>query len=257
MTRPARRPLLATVLATVLASALATVAMLPMAASAASAAIPVTGSGRVVEETRGVGEFRAVRLSGPIDVVVTQGSSPSVRVSADDNLLPVVETVVEGSGDDATLQVRIKRGHDIRSFKQLRVAVVTAALRGATVAGSGQIDVQSFRTPSLAVAVAGSGSVRLQGVTADDLGARIAGSGDVSGHGSAGKLAVSIAGSGDVKLDDLRADDVKVSISGSGDAAVQAVKTLAVSIAGSGDVVYRGDAAVKTSIAGSGSVRRR
>ncbi len=254
MTRSARRPLLATVLATVLASALATVAVLPMAASAATS---VTGSGRVVEEVRSVGEFRAVRLAGPIDVVVTQGTSPSVRVSADDNLQPIVETVVEGGGDDATLQVRIKRGHDIRSFRQLRVAVVTASLSRAAVAGSGQIEVQSFRTPSLAVAVAGSGGVRLQGVTADDLGARIAGSGDVSGHGSAGKLVVSIAGSGDVKLDDLRADDVKVSISGSGDAAVQAVKTLAVSIAGSGDVVYRGDATVKTSIAGSGSVRRR
>lgn len=238
--------------AILLAPLLGALAALPATAFAATA-----GSGKTATETRSVGEFQAVKTAGAINLVVKQGAQTSVEVSADDNLLPLLETVVEGSGDSATLVVRWKRGESIYSRGSASVHIVTPRLSLVSAAGSGDIQVQGFQTPALQVAVAGSGNARLDNLSTEDLGIRISGSGDVAGQGRAGKMKVNIAGSGSVKLTELKSDDVSVSIAGSGDAAVNAEKTLSVSIAGSGDVTYTGAAMVKSSVAGSGSVKRK
>lgn len=216
-----------------------------------------SGSGKTASESRSVGEFQAVKSAGSIDLVVRQGAQTSVQVSADDNLLPLLETVVEGSGDSATLVVRWKRGESIYHRGRAAVSIVTPKLSLVSAAGSGDIQVQGFQTPALQVSVAGSGNAKLDNLSTDDLGIRISGSGDVAGQGRAAKMKVNIAGSGSVKLTELKSDDVSVSIAGSGDAAVNAEKTLSVSIAGSGDVTYTGAAMVKSSVAGSGSVKRK
>lgn len=238
--------------AVLLAPLLGALTVLPACAVAATA-----GSGKTATETRSVGEFQAVKTAGAIDLTVKQGAQTSVQVSADDNLLPLLETVVEGSGDNATLLVRWKRGESVYSRGSASVQIVTPRLSLVSAAGSGDIQVQGFQTPALQVAVAGSGNAKLDNLSTEDLGIRISGSGDVAGQGRAAKMKVNIAGSGSVKLTELKSDDVSVSIAGSGDAAVNAEKTLAVSIAGSGDVTYTGAAMVKSSVAGSGSVKRK
>ena len=228
-------------------------ALLPTRSLAAT-----TGSGTNITQPRTVAEFQAVALGGSVDLVVRQGAQQSVQVQADDNLLALLETVVESGGDKGpTLYVRWKKGESMRTRSKVLVTVVTPKLSALSVAGSGDVRLETFSTPSLQVSLSGSGDARLESLTTDELGIRIAGSGNVSAKGSAGKLKVSIAGSGDVRLSELKSDDVTVSIAGSGDAAVQAQRTLSVSIAGSGDVSYTGNASVKSSVAGSGSVTKK
>lgn len=248
---PTRRAALVT---TLLCGLSAAALLQPTAALAAG----TQGSGRVASESRTVGDFQAIALSGAMDLVVRQGTPPSLQVQADDNLLPLLETVVEPGRHGATLQVRWKAGtYNMKQRSKVRVTAVVPQLSALSAAGAGDLKVESFKTPSLQLALSGTGEVRLDDLSADELGVRISGSGSVAGKGAAAKVKINIAGSGDVRLLDLRADDVTVSIAGSGDAAVNAHKTLQVSIAGSGDVVYTGDAEVKRSVAGSGSVRKK
>jgi len=215
------------------------------------------GSGKVAAETRTVPRFEAISTSGAIDLQVSQGAQQSLQVQADDNLLPLLETVVETHNGVPTLNVRWKHGETIRSRSKVTLIVVVPRLSALSASGSGDMRVESFTTPALQVALSGSGGARLQNLSTDDLGIHVAGSSDVSGSGKTGKLKVSIAGSGDVRLIALHADDVQVRIAGSGDAAVFADKTLDVRIAGSGDVTYTGNAALKSSVAGSGNVVRK
>jgi carbon monoxide dehydrogenase subunit G len=256
-----RRAALVTTLigALALTSALAAV-FTPGPAYAAS----VQGSGNSATETRTLEAFEAVSLSGAMDLVVRQGAQQSVQVQADDNLLPMLETLVESGRNGNTLKVRWKRDsgwgggwQNIQTRSKVLITVVVPKLSAVAVAGSGDVRVETFSTPSLQLSLSGSGDARLDGLTTDELGVRVSGSGDVSGKGTAAKVKISIAGSGDVRLSEMRADEVTVSIAGSGDAAVNAQKALSVSIAGSGDVSYTGDAQVKSSVAGSGSVRRK
>jgi hypothetical protein len=233
--------------------ALLTLAWLPLASQAAG----TVGSGRLASETRELPEFQAVELSGSMDLKIRQGTPQSVQVEADDNLLPLLETVVEGTGAQARLAIRWKRGQSIRTRAKVLVTVVVPMLNAAALKGSGDLQIDAFNTPALKLSLAGAGDVRIKDLSTEDLQLSLSGSGDVAGQGKARKLKISIAGSGDVRLAELESDEVRVSIAGSGDAAVNAQKSLDVSIAGSGDVSYVGNPAVKSSVAGSGSVSKR
>ncbi len=217
----------------------------------------VVGSGQTATEARNLADFQAIALAGSMDLLVRQGPTQSVQVEADDNLLPLLETVVETRNSVPTLVVRWKRGESYRTRGKVRVTVVVPRLSAVAAAGSGDITLEALNTPALNVVLSGSSDVRFSGLATDDLSVRISGSGDARGSGKARRLSVAISGSGNVKTPDLSADDVSISIAGSGDADVNAQKTLDVSVAGSGSVVYSGGAAVKSSIAGSGSVKRK
>ena len=233
---------------------LAAAGLLPLAAQAER----VSGSGRTSTEQRSLPPFQGVALSGSMDLVVRQGSTQQVEVTVDDNLLPFLETEVTGSGADARLQVRWKRGMSIYTKTDARIHVTVPRLTSLAASGSGDMTVEPFETPSLSISISGSSDTRLQKLTTAALQISISGSGDVEGAGSATRLKIGIAGSGDVKLREMKSDEVSVNIAGSGDASVHADKALEVRIAGSGDVVYTGNAAtVNAKVAGSGSVNKR
>lgn len=218
----------------------------------------VVGSGTQASETRAVGEFDAIATDGSMDLEVRQAAKEAVEVQADDNLLPLIETVVEPRSAGRTLFVRFKRGESISHRKPVRVRIDVVKLGSIAMAGSGDVLVRALKTPELKLSISGSSDAKLEGLEAEAFELRISGSGDVVGSGKARSVKVSIAGSGDANLQALVADDVNVRIAGSGDASVTANRSLDVSVAGSGDVVYGGSASqVKASTAGSGSISKR
>ena len=186
-------------------------------------------------------------------VVLRQGTREGVAVSADDNLLPLIETTVERG----TLKIGPKKGTSYSTRNPVTVTVDFVTLKELTVGGSGDVVAQGIKAAALDVAIGGSGSVRFPDLQARTLSLAIGGSGDFETSGRAQKFSIGVGGSGSVRADRLDADEVSVSIGGSGDASVRANRTLDVSVGGSGDVVYSGDAVVKASIAGSGSVKKR
>lgn len=223
-------------------------------AFAAPAGARTVGNGQVVTEARQVPEFDGVSTAGSIDLVVRQAATQAVELQGDSNLLPLVETVVEGR----KLVVRWKRGESVSHRQPLVVRIDAVKLATLASAGSGDITVDGVKTPALKVSLSGSADARLKDLATEQLEIVVAGSSDVRAAGSARQLTVRIAGSGDVHLADLVADEVRIKIAGSGDASVRAEKSLEVSIAGSGDVTWTGAATqVKSSTAGSGTVTRR
>jgi Putative auto-transporter adhesin, head GIN domain len=232
---------------------MATALMLPPAAHAAT-----VGSGKAATESRAVSGFQAISLRGSIDVLVRQGNSEGVTVRADDNILPLVQTVVEGTGDTRSLRIQFNSGESVRTNTRVVVTVDVVKLEAIASSGSGDITIEALKTPTLMMSISGSSDAALRQLDTERLSISMAGSGDVQASGRATRLEVSIAGSGDVRTRELLASDVSVSIAGSGDASVTAQRTIGVAIAGSGDVEYGGGAILaKRSIAGSGSVRQR
>lgn len=216
------------------------------------------GSGNVVAQTRALSDFQAIKVSGSMQVRIRQAASEAVEVKVDDNLQPLLETVIESTSEGRTLHVRWKRGENVRFRGEPVVSIDVVKLSAVSSQGSGDVAIDTLVTPALSLALSGSGDAQLKSVSADELSVRVAGSGDVRGGGKAQRLKIAIAGSGDVQLMDMKADSVSISIAGSGDAAVHADKALSVSIAGSGDVTYTGaTTSVSSKVAGSGSIQRR
>lgn len=220
-------------------------------------AATVTGSGTAAREARPVGDFQAIELHGDFDLTVRQTSRTAVEVSADDNLLPLIETEVVDGRHGRTLRIGWKRNTSVRPRVDTQVTVDVVQLRALSSHGSGDVVISALATPVFSLVLAGSGDARLARLAADELSVTLAGSGDVSVSGRATRAKLSIAGSGDISAAELASDEVTVSIAGSGDARVHAERSLAVSIAGSGDVVHSGPATPRSSIAGSGGVRKR
>ena len=191
---------------------------------------PVAGSGVAKTEPRDVGEFDKIHVNGSPNVNIVIGPERSVSVTADDNLLAVIDTVVE----DGTLVIGGNQGFRTRLGVTVQITV-----------------------PALThVAVHGSGDVTVKQLDAEKFKAEIQGSGDISVAGRAEELEVEIQGSGDVKLDELAAKRAAVEVQGSGDSTIKVSDELTVHTAGSGDVKYMGDPKVTKTGDASGDVKK-
>lgn len=213
----------------------------------------VAGSGIAGSVKRELAPFHdiSVSLHGRIELI--QGNTEGVVVEADDNLLPLIETVVSGG----QLRIRTAKGVNLPGNAKIKVTVHVRNIDKLSLAGSADLTAARLASPKLAGSIAGSGSITIKDLQSDDLSVSIAGSGSFDAQGNAKAMDVSIAGSGDVSTAKLSTQDVKVSIAGSGDATVWARKALSVSIAGSGEVRYYGEANLRdASTRGSGRVKQ-
>lgn len=206
---------------------------------------------------RPVGDFEAISLRAPVQVLLRQAAQPGVVVHAGEAVQPLVETAVVDGAQGRTLEIRIKRGAELPWAAQVRVVVDVTSLRRLAIAGSGDVSGSGLRADRLEVGIAGSGDARLSDVQVRELDLKISGSGDITVSGRADRLGASIAGSGDIDAAALEAQDATVRIAGSGDAHVRATATLEVNIVGSGDVTYSGQPRLTQRIVGSGDLLQR
>jgi hypothetical protein len=200
-----------------------------------------------------VGAFDRIELAGSPDVTVVVGGAPSVRAEGDTRRLEKLEVKVE-NGVLHIGQKKTKFFGWSSDRPPLTIRVTTPSLRGAEVAGSGNIRVDKVTGDDFQGAIAGSGELELGHLQAKMARFAIAGSGNVRAAGQADMAEYTIAGSGDVQAQNLEARRAKVSIAGSGNVQAKAMETADVEIMGSGDVVVSGTAKCSVSKAGSGNV---
>jgi len=211
----------------------------------------VSGSGRMVDVTRQVGAFSTLRLDSSVDVHAHPGPTPSVTVHADDNIEPLIETVIEGDA----LVVRMQKGGSYSTRRNVVVDVVFSSLTAAQQHGSGDLVIDRLSGPKFESTIAGSGDLQIDNASLGAFAVNIAGSGDVVLSGTADEARYGVAGSGDIDARNFAAKKVAVSISGSGDAHVNATEAIDARVAGSGEVRYSGHPRdVSRRVSGSGSV---
>ena len=206
------------------------------ASLALSSCVAVRGSGKKAEETRTVPSFSAISLSGgyEIDVESSPGQTGevSLRMSGDDNLLPLVQTNVAAG----------KLSVDSKEPLWPDLPITLAAKTG----------------PITSLEVSGSGEGRVVGLSGDKVVIDISGSGKLELKGKVKELLLDVAGSGDIDAVGVEAEVVTIDIAGSGEAKVCASAKLAVDISGSGKVEYHCDPKeVVQDIAGSGELVKR
>jgi Putative auto-transporter adhesin, head GIN domain len=202
-----------------------------------------------------VGAFDRISLTGSSNVVVTVGAAPSVRAEGDTALLEKLEIKVE----NGILRIGYKKGNWSfgrgKDHGPVTVHVSTAALRGAEIAGSGDMKIDKVQSEAFVAEIAGSGELEVGALAARRTSFSIAGNGDVRVAGAADSTDISIAGNGDVRAGGLEVKRASVSIAGSGNVETRATQSASVDIMGSGDVVVTGGAKCSVNKMGSGNVR--
>lgn len=186
------------------------------------------GSGHSVTVQRAVAPFTAVELAGANLVVVEAGTTQSVAVTGDDNLVDRVTTVVR----DGRLVI-----DDTGSFTTkapMRVAVTVPTLDR--------------------VELSGDGTVSVTGVAGDVFSAELTGDGTLLASGVSRRVTGVLEGDGTLDLHSLVATDGVARLDGTGTIRVHATATLEATLTGTGTILYGGDPTVTMRNTGTGTV---
>ena len=211
------------------------------------------GGGPVTQRSFDLAGFDAVGLAGSPNVLVTVGGAHSVRAEGDAETLDRLELRVE----DGTLKIGTKKGSwSVGWTNRARtiIHVTVPALRGVSVAGSGDIRVDRVQGEAFEASVAGSGDIELAQLQVGSANFSVAGSGNIKARGTAQQASASVAGSGDIDAGALQSRTATASVMGSGDVRLAATETANISIMGSGDVYVSGPARCSINKRGSGEV---
>ena len=170
---------------------------------AASAATSACGHNRTIDagpnvsRNYQVGNFQQIEVAGPYDVDVKTGPQVSVSANGGEKLLD--KTVVEVRGDK--LVIGPQEHHSLfhwgwTSNGKAKFTVTVPQLHGATIAGSGNINVDQVQGDRFEGTVAGSGGLGIGKLDVQTLKLAIAGSGGVkASQGKAQAAEYEIAGS--------------------------------------------------------------
>jgi hypothetical protein len=212
--------------------------------------------GPVVQRSFQVGNFTEVEVAGPFDVDIRTGGNPGVSARGNRALIDRLEVEVRGN----KLVIHPKSEHRWfggwhSTVGKGSISVTVPMIEAATLAGSGDLNVDNVRGDRFDGKIAGSGGLKLGTVEVGTLKLGIAGSGGATaGQGKAQQAEYEIAGSGNVDAQTLQVQTLKVSIAGAGDVKAHASGTADVSIMGAGDVTVMGGAKCDAHKMGSGNV---
>lgn len=213
----------------------------------------IHGNGNLTTVTRSVSSAHIIEAHSFFDVEIVHGSSPSVKIEADDNLMQYILT----DNEDGKLVIHTKDHVGLSSNNKIKVYVTTDKVEGVSLSGSGNVtsDEKLTGADHLNLSITGSGSMKLE-VNTPDVEAHISGSGDISLAGEVKNSKITITGSGNYKAENLQAENAEVHVTGNGNVNVAASQKLEVHITGSGDVYYKGSPSIEQHITGSGNIKQ-
>lgn len=189
----------------------------------------VTGSGRVVTQQRAVGNFSRIELRGSTDIEVRLGAAPSLAVRADDNIVQMITTRVEGG----TLVVDTRGSYRTRNSPRAFVTVPNIDYLGSR--GSGNADIAGVANRRIELQLQGSGNIKALGRTEE--------------------VKVALRGSGNIDARQLTAGIADVQLTGSGNVYVVTNGVLNGRAVGSGNIYVEGQPGVRNvKESGSGNV---
>ena len=222
-------------------------------AAVTGAAAAAVSPAWAAERSFTVTSFEEIEVAGPFDVVVNVGKGQSVRAVGDADDLDRLK--VEVSGRELRIGSKERRWTDWSRSEPIKIWITVPALRAASIAGSGDMQIDRVKGDSFAASIAGSGDLTVATLSTTNANFSVAGSGDLTASGSCRAAKVSIAGSGDVNIGGLRCQSLNASIAGSGAINANATEAAKLSVMGSGDITVSGGAKCDVSKMGSGSVR--
>ena len=209
----------------------------------------IEGSGTLAEETRTTSAFDVVELSMPGTLHIESGASVSLRVSAEDNLLPYIETDTGGG----KLQIRTRPGINVRARLPIDFYLTVPSLDGMRTTSSGNIEAADLVTTHFQAAITSSGSITLQGLQAETLEVEISSSGGVTILGGAVESqTIRISSSGEYLAKQLQSAEASVRLASSGTATLRVSDRLDGSLTSSGNLYYLGSPQVSVNTDSSG-----
>lgn len=202
-------------------------------------------------QVRQVEAFTSISVGGALNVIITQGSQPTVVVAASDvKLRDKIFTRVE----DGTLHLGMSGNHFNTNGRQwMRVYIAVPDLKKIGAGGASDVLIEGiFKAANLEIALSGASDFRGH-IEGDRLKLAASGSSDIDIKGKADRVEVALSGASDLNGRGLVARVCEIGASGSSDAQISITEQIKASASGSCDIIYYGNPKVKDHAATRGA----
>lgn len=232
------------------------------------------GSGRMITEQRPVSGISGVSLAAEGELFIEMGNAESLRIEAEDNLIPRIQTEVR----DGLLTIQTQTTSNVFFTQPVRYYLTVKNLSSISISSSGDIHAPDLKSDRFSINVSSSGNLKMGNLHTEDLSVNISSSGDVTmgvlnaglidvnisssgnltiGGGEAKRQNIESSSSGDYRAQNLASDEAVVELSSSGNADIRARDRLSAALSSSGDVRYWGNPSVNINKSSSGDLIRR
>jgi hypothetical protein len=206
-------------------------------------------------QKRNVSSFRAIEVSGGIDLYLSQGDEAvAVSASKDEYRDKIITEVKNG-----VLKIWFDWKSNLRidwSNRKLKAYVSFKNLDGLEASGGSDVIVDgTIKTTKLDMEISGGSDFKGK-VESDDLKINASGGSDVNISGRSAKLTIDASGGSDFSGYDFAADICNVEASGGSDVHVTVNKELTANASGGSDVYYKGSGMIRDLKTGGGSIKK-
>ncbi len=192
----------------------------------------VAGSGRIATEPRTIAAFDQLTVQGPFEVRLTVGGDAAMTLAGDDNLLPLVVSVQDGSS------LTIRATETVRPSGALIVTLSTPSLHALNLTGAVKLEAGGLQTDKLALSASGAVDATLTG--------------------AATAFEVNASGAASIRARELKATTVTFDGSGAVSGQLFASAALKATISGAGTIDCWGKPRdVDKTVSGAGSINLR
>ena len=209
------------------------------------------GSGNLINQTKEVNGVNQVSLNGVGTIILQQGDQESLTIEAEDNILPHIQSKVEGN--------KLIISYDTNTptpTKDVKFYLTVKDMNTIGISGAGKIQSTGFNTKTMSISMSGAGDGNLAGLTLEKLTVSISGAGKMILEGKATEQTVTISGAGNYEAKELATETTTINIDGAGKGTVNVGKVLNAMINGAGNLNYLGTPQINQQISGGGSVKQ-
>jgi hypothetical protein len=214
----------------------------------------VRGSGEVVTEMRDVSDFTGIKLDYPAQVTVSQGKAVSVKIEAEDNVLPGLQTRV--LNNRLEIFYKAENGKYVTPTHVVKITIVVKDLKEVDFGSAGDLTVNGLETDNLNISLSGAGNLKVSDLVAKKFGVDLSGAGSITADGEADDFKLNISGFGSCNGGDLQTNTADVNLSGAGSAILWVEDKLNAHLSGVGSVNYYGSPTVTKNVSGLGGVSK-
>jgi hypothetical protein len=210
-----------------------------------------TGSGKLTTKSKAVSGFSGVTFAGVGELVITQGSSESLTIEGEDNILARIVTEVK----DGNLNIGFDSDNwqdIVRPTREIKYDLKVKNLNALNLSGAGSVTMAKLTTENVVFKVSGAGGVKISQLAAANVTCTLSGAGNVELNGKVTNQAITLSGLGNYNGGDLQSLTATIGLTGAGNATIWARDVLNVKISGAGGVSYYGTPKVNKEITGLG-----
>ncbi len=194
----------------------------------------ITGNKVVITQDRPVTPFHALKVSGGIDVELSQGNELKLQVEADENIIASIRTEVKEG------VLNIYREGNIWNAKTMKIHLTFQQVDAITASGGCYIvSKQKLNFSRLKMDLSGGCDIRLD-CNAGNLVCTQSGGCDAILSGKAENGTFNVSGGCDVKASEFYLKNCTIDASGGSDVSVNVTGELTMEASGASDITYFG-----------------